>query len=657
MPDRTLGTITTLPQLIAQISEYGLVPAEDLASLATEAQGDLLTLSQKLSAKGLLTEFQIEALVEGRGDSLRLGNYDILSRLGAGGMGTVFKARHRRMKRIVAIKVLAAKLSENPVFVKRFQREVETIAALGHPNIVMAYDADEAEAGHFLVMEFVNGTDLAVYAERNGTLTLSHAVDCVLQAAKGLAYAHSQGIIHRDVKPHNLMFDELGLIKLTDLGLARLNSNAEGSSSGSDVTMAGGVMGTADYMPPEQAVDSSSIDDRADIYSLGCTLFYLLAGRPPFQGNSIMAILLQHRDGAIPTLKSVCPDSPERLEQLFQRMLAKKPESRVQTMAEVVSELTAIAEALPRVSGTVRTSITPAASATAQTLPGTASLATTQSDQTIMMDGATLAMAVLIVEPSRVQASIIRSYLQQNGILSVDSVQDMNSALEAIRVHKPQAVISAIFLADGSGVELAQRTAAELAGDAPGFVLVTSQSHEAESNAPNQGSRIRMLQKPFSADQMLQALQSVNRRTGSETILEASTNTNARPPGKRNRSELKVLIADDSSTARMKVRNVLQQLGFSQFVEVPDGAYAIAVASRENCDLIVTDYNMPLMDGRALVSYLKQNVATSSIPIMMVTTESDPQVLDPVRKMGVVAIFCKAFPAEEVAPILDSLFS
>jgi hypothetical protein len=122
MPDRTLGTITTLPQFIAQISDYGLVPAEDLASLATEAQGDLLALSQKLTAKGLLTEFQIEALVEGRGDSLRLGNYDILSRLGAGGMGTVFKARHRRMKRIVAIKVLAAKLSDNPVFVKRSPR-------------------------------------------------------------------------------------------------------------------------------------------------------------------------------------------------------------------------------------------------------------------------------------------------------------------------------------------------------------------------------------------------------------------------------------------------------------------------------------------------------------------------------------------------------
>ena len=141
-------------------------------------------------------------------------------------MGTVFKARHRRMKRIVALKVLAANLSENPLFVKRFQREVETIAALGHPNVVMAYDADEAEIGHFLVMEFVSGSDLAACVERTGPLSVAAAVDAILQSAKGLAYAHTQGIIHRDIKPHNLLRDQNGVIKVTDLGLARLNHGA-----------------------------------------------------------------------------------------------------------------------------------------------------------------------------------------------------------------------------------------------------------------------------------------------------------------------------------------------------------------------------------------------------------------------------------------------
>ena len=143
----------------------------------------------------------------------------------------------------------------------------------------MAYDADEAEVGHFLVMEFVNGRDLAACVEREGPFSLPRAVDCILQAARGLAYAHSQGIIHRDIKPHNLLLDESGVVKVTDLGLARLNHGAEGPAAGADVTMAGGVIGTADYMPPEQAVDSTTIDHRADIYSLGCTLHYLLTGR------------------------------------------------------------------------------------------------------------------------------------------------------------------------------------------------------------------------------------------------------------------------------------------------------------------------------------------------------------------------------------------
>src|SRR4029079_18569701 len=246
-------------------------------------------------------------------DSLQIGNYDIIDRLGAGGMGTVFKARHRRMKRGVALKVLAANLSKNPLFVKRFQREVETIASLGHPNVVMAYDADEAEAGHFLVMEFVNGRDLAVCVEREGPFSAPHAVNCILQAARGLAYAHTQGIIHRDIKPHNLLRDENNVVKVTDLGLARMNYGDEGPATGAEVTMAGGVIGTADYMPPEQAVDSTTIDHRADIYSLGCTLYYLLTGQVPYTGPTIMAVILKHRDAAIPALRVARPESPAEL--------------------------------------------------------------------------------------------------------------------------------------------------------------------------------------------------------------------------------------------------------------------------------------------------------------------------------------------------------
>jgi serine/threonine protein kinase len=600
-----------------------------------------------------LTHFQLAALNENRVSSLRIGNYDILDRLGAGGMGTVYKARHRRMKRIVALKVLSAKLSENPLFVKRFQREVETIAALGHPNLVMAYDADEADVGHFLVMEFVNGLDLAACVDREGVFPLGRAVDAMLQAARGLAYVHSQGIIHRDVKPHNLLLDDSGTIKVTDLGLARLSQGAERAAARTDVTMAGGVIGTVDYMPPEQAVDSTTLDHRADIYSLGCSLHYLLTGRPPYNGATLTAILLKHRDGEIPRLSAARSEVPPQLDDLFRRMMAKTPEKRVQQMSEVVAELEAIGAILPEDAGAGPTTIE---------LPAGLDLADSTMDvaalpvQTLAIDATAAPMTVLLVEPSRVQASIITGYLQEHSLSLVGTVPNGNAAIEAVRSLQPRAVISAMHLADINGVELAEQIRREIQVDAPGFVLVTSESDSSESAILGKLNRVLLLPKPFSAEQMIEAL---NQVTGASTPLqapEATSRTGSAVAGKRVRRQLRVLIADDSSTARIQVRTVLQGLGFTQFLEVPDGAYAIAAAARENCDLIVTDYNMPLMDGRALVSYLKQNPATAAIPIVMVTTETEPRVLDPVRKLGVVAIFEKAFPANAVGPVLDSLF-
>lgn len=642
-------------QLVENVAASGLIAEDELASLAALANGNPSELLNLLSVNGQLTSFQQAALNEGRGSSLRIGNYDVLDRLGAGGMGTVFKARHRRMKRIVALKVLAANLSQNPLFVKRFQREVETIAALGHPNVVMAYDADEAEVGHFLVMEFVNGLDLAACVERHGPFSMARAVDCILQAARGLAYAHSQGIIHRDVKPHNLLLDENGSIKVTDLGLARLNHGTEGAAAGADVTMAGGVIGTADYMPPEQAVDSTTIDHRADIYSLGCTLHYLLTGQPPYSGATIISLLLKHRDAEIPQLIAARPDTPPQLDDLFRRMLSKTPETRVQQMSDVVSELESIAATLPREIG-------PGLAATTLELPSglpTVSASTLDlsrsPESTQAFSTSALPMTVLIVEPSRVQASIIKGYLDSTSIAVVGSAPTGKAAIEAVRSLRPQVVISAMHLADINGVDLAQQIRTEIKVNAPGFVLITSEAED-NSAALHKLNRVLLLPKPFTAEQMIQALDKVTGATQSLPATAATRAIDQPVGGKQDRRHLRVLIVDDSTTARMNVRTVLQSLGFIHFLEVPDGAHAIAVAARERCDLIVTDYNMPLMDGRALISYLKQNPASSSIPIMMVTTETEPRVLDPVRQLGVVAIFEKAFPATQVGPILDTLF-
>jgi serine/threonine protein kinase len=627
--------------LAESIANSGLLPHPELNAAVAVAKDDAQLLAQELLAKKLLTRFQLDMLSQGKGATLRIGNYDVLDRLGAGGMGTVFKARHRRMKRVVALKVLSAAFSENDLYVRRFQREVETIASLGHPNIVMAYDADEAEVGHFLVMEFVDGRDLAARVETGGALTVPGAIDCVLQTARGLAYAHSQGIIHRDIKPHNLLLDSHGVVKITDLGLARLSRDAEAQAM-TQVTSAGGVIGTVDYMSPEQAVDSTTLDHCSDIYSLGCTLYYLLTGQPPYRGPTVMAILLKHREAPIPSAALWRPDVPPELDQLINRMLAKRPEDRLQPMFEVVAALEAIAAQLGPDTGTdVSRGATVELSSLGEFSDTANSSRATRESHTSVQS-----ISALVVEPSRVQASFIKGYLQDHGLEVVGTAASGKDAIAAVHALRPRAVISAMHLPDTNGLKLAEQIRAEIQVDAPGFVLITSETEDAGSGELRQINRVQTLTKPFTASQLVESL---NQVTGVSAEFPS-------PVRKVDRSQLRVLIVDDSATARMQVRMVLQELGFSRFLEDPDGAHAIATAARESCDLIVTDYNMPLMDGRALVSYLKQNPATSTIPILMVTTETEPRILDPVRKLGVLAIVEKAFPAAVVGPLLDSLF-
>jgi serine/threonine protein kinase len=208
-------TALTRDEFIRNLTESGLWAKREIdqavESDAGSAASDGDALARQLVAQGKLTFYQAEAIRDRKFAELVIGNYEVLDRLGAGGMGTVYKARHRRMKRIVALKVLAKNLGQAPAFVQRFQREVEAVARLSHPQIVMAFDADEAEAGHFLVMEFVNGRDLATDVHERGPLPVREAADGVLQAARAMEYAHGRGIVHRDIKPANLLRDVGGV--------------------------------------------------------------------------------------------------------------------------------------------------------------------------------------------------------------------------------------------------------------------------------------------------------------------------------------------------------------------------------------------------------------------------------------------------------------
>jgi serine/threonine protein kinase len=270
-----------------------------------------------------------------------LDTYVLLDRIGAGGMGEVFKAEHRRMERIVALKLLHEHRIDSPETLERFLREARAAGRLVHPNIVHAYDADEADGHHFLVMEYVDGSDLAALG-RERKIEIDEAVDYILQAARGLDYAHRQGVVHRDIKPGNLLRNPAGVIKILDMGIARLAPVVrEGAADETEaqLTEAGLILGTIDFMSPEQALDFRNADARSDVYSLGCTLYFLLAGKPAYSGKTVVEKIFAHRDIAVPSLRAARDDVPDVLNAIVARMMAKNPVERYASMAAVIAAL------------------------------------------------------------------------------------------------------------------------------------------------------------------------------------------------------------------------------------------------------------------------------------------------------------------------------
>ncbi|HID78038.1 MAG TPA: serine/threonine protein kinase [Planctomycetaceae bacterium] len=342
-------------QFVSTLARSGLMSARQVAELverlpAQRRPRDSKQLARLLVRTGKLTKYQASVLYRGRTEGLVLGEYTVLEKIGAGGMGQVFKARHRTMDRVVALKVLAPHAVSSATAVDRFQREVRAAAKLMHPNIVTALDAGQHGTIHYLVMEYVDGQGLSQLLREQGPLPVGQAVEYILQAARGLQYAHSQGIVHRDVKPGNLLVDESGRVKILDMGLALLGKETT-AEPGERLTGSNQALGTCDYMAPEQAEDTHAVDHRADIYSLGCTLYQLLTGRPLYVRDSLVKVILAHREAAIPSLCEARPDVPGALDEVFRKMVAKRPEDRFQSMEEVIVELERCVRPQPAVPG------------------------------------------------------------------------------------------------------------------------------------------------------------------------------------------------------------------------------------------------------------------------------------------------------------------
>jgi eukaryotic-like serine/threonine-protein kinase len=268
-----------------------------------------------------------------------LGPYHIVARIGKGGMGVVFRAVHAHLRKQVAIKILSADSMADPLAVARFQRELVAIGRLDHHNIVRATDGGHVNGVHFLAMDFIEGIDLARLLRLQGRLSLADACALVYHAANGLQYVHEHRLVHRDIKPGNLLLSVKGELKILDLGLALLH---HGEAGHTELTARGLAMGTYDYMAPEQWQSSHDVDIRADIYSLGCTLYTLLVGRPPFSGPGYEAVhrkMVAHLEERLQPVTNQCPEVPLPLEELLQRMLAKNPPDRPATPADVADAL------------------------------------------------------------------------------------------------------------------------------------------------------------------------------------------------------------------------------------------------------------------------------------------------------------------------------
>jgi len=376
-----------------------LVEALRYERLLTQSQLDQLTeevladfdspqaLARSLVQHGWLTVYQINHLFEDRAQDLVIGPYCILDRLGEGGVSEVYKAWDTRRYRPVALKVLREDLRSEPDAVRQFERELQAVTRLTHPNIVRTFDADRIGNTHYFAMEFVEGTDLGKVVQLSGPLPVGEACDYIRQVASGLQYTHTMGLVHRDIKPANLFlitppgYDKPApgvawkrpadpVIKILDWGLARLQVPGEAPEPVSTGSEKGMLIGTADYIAPEQASDPHLVDIRADIYSLGCTFYYLLTGQPPFPGSSLMQKILLHQQAEPPPIRSVRPDVPEELASILQKMVAKQPESRYQIPLAVSVPLRRFCQAGTGTSANGTTSRPATASANGTTTSG-----------------------------------------------------------------------------------------------------------------------------------------------------------------------------------------------------------------------------------------------------------------------------------------------
>jgi eukaryotic-like serine/threonine-protein kinase len=296
-------------------------------------------LAGRMVSQGLLTQYQAERLLAGRNTGFFLEKYKILDHIASGGMGEVYRAEHTMLGRVVALKVLPRKRAAKQTALERFQREGRALARLDHPNIVRTYDVGHERDLHFLIMEYVDGKPLWRLVRNQGRVPWRQTVDIITQVVRGLEHAWAQGIVHRDIKPGNVLVTADGQAKVLDMGLAHLFDEPEQQADSSSSVKRFAV-GTGDYMAPEQVLGQDHVDHRTDIYSLGCMMYFMLSGGPPFEGGSTLEKLERHRNVRARPVQELTPDVPDRVAAILRRMMSKRPDHRYNEAKELLADLT-----------------------------------------------------------------------------------------------------------------------------------------------------------------------------------------------------------------------------------------------------------------------------------------------------------------------------
>jgi len=334
---------SSVEELLQLIRKSGMIEDQTLTTYLQRRQvgrglpDDPRDAADSMIQDGLITNFQAEQFLLGKWRGFTIGKYKLLERVGVGGMGQVFLCEHMYMKRRVAIKVLPPAKAEQPAALGRFYREARAAGSLEHPNIVRTHDIDQDGNLHFIVMEYVDGSDLLDMVKKGGPMEIRRACHYIRQVAIGLDFAFRSGIIHRDIKPGNVLIDRRGHAKILDMGLARFyKDTADMLTVKYDDKI---VLGTADYVAPEQVANSHNVDVRADIYALGASFYFLLAGHPAFPSGTVSQKLLWHRTKDPTPIRQIRPEVPEDIASMVAKMMAKDPAKRYQTPNEIAVEL------------------------------------------------------------------------------------------------------------------------------------------------------------------------------------------------------------------------------------------------------------------------------------------------------------------------------